>query len=284
MLDYSEMRVGLLFFCVASGQLRQVILGVAMSLFNQSNLSSESISCRDVEEKSNRWLSVGAGLALFFYGYEVVAAPLVAASLRNQSPAPVANGEQRSVWGLYVPAPNETLEHIAARFSLDTNDMVVIQQRAATYGWRGGVVLIPHRGQGELAFTPLYVLHKLRKGESLASLALVSNRSEKELLRLNGALMGAARVVSLREGDPVLLPAPKENGLPGKVDPVAAEREQEIQQAEQRILQSAVQAAQMYEASNSSRGSGQDFDLGGLVAQQVAGGVSSSLSRELGMV
>lgn len=241
------------------------------SHFNPDPLPSSPDARNQVSadgKRRKRLRSLTASTLLVFYGYELLALPFAIAAQVDPAPATAAVA-QESVYLLYVPQ-GEDLAQVAQRFGVEAASLSRLRQQAVSAGWSKQVWLVPKGTSGEALLYPGYVLHTLQPGESLGSLALRSNRSERELLRLNGQVLGNAALEQLKPGAQVVIPAPLA-GSPGQSDAVAAN---DARAFEQRLAQTVSQAAQRYGAAQDS---GQT--TGSLLTQQAAGQASSTLSQ-----
>ncbi|TPG75890.1 inverse autotransporter beta domain-containing protein, partial [Pseudomonas arsenicoxydans] len=236
-----------------------------------TDLNQAAGSAREfASPKSKRSLTASVLLAL--YGYEVIAMPLASAAAQIDTAKQGVNIAVEKVYVLYVPQ-GETLAQVAERFSVTEAALMAIRKQVSNYGWSDRVWLIPKEkgATGEVALYPGYVFYTLRKGETISSQALRSNRSERELTRLNAVVMGDAGVAKLKAGDLILMPAPPVKG--SKADPLA---EKEGRAFEQRLAQAAMQAGQHLDTIQKSEGSLTASDL---LAQQAANSASGALSQ-----
>ncbi|MFZ3183321.1 MAG: inverse autotransporter beta domain-containing protein, partial [Pseudomonas sp.] len=211
--------------------------------------------------------SIQASIVLFLYGSEVVIAPLAsAATYVKQSTEQVSHAADEKIYLLYVAQQGESIAEVALRFAMSEQELKALRTQLAFPGWRDQVWLLPKKKEGEAVHYPGYVMHRLSKGESLASLALTRNRSERELARLNASAMGEAVVARLRAGDMVLLPA-----LPAVDADVSKAGEQDF---EKTVAQAAHTYGTMLGRDGKDAPAASDF-----LAQQAAAGASGALSQ-----
>ncbi|MFJ3368219.1 inverse autotransporter beta domain-containing protein [Pseudomonas sp. NPDC086251] len=216
--------------------------------------------------RRQRLRSLTASVLLAFYGYELLAVPLAMAAQLERPPTSNTAVAPDAVYLLYIPQ-GEDLAAVARRFDVDASSLSRLRQQMVSAGWSEQVWLVPKAATGEAALYPGYVLHTLQPRESLAQLALRSNRSERELTRLNTQVLGT--LAHLKPGGQVVLPAPL--APTAGTDSLA---DSEAQAFEQRLAQNVSQAAQSYGAAQ-DQGAG----VGGVLAKQAAGQASGSLSQ-----
>ncbi len=212
-----------------------------------------------------RSLSLRSCIALFFYGFQALVVPVASATQlvsRSSGAAVMANDP---VYILHVRQSDETIAEVAKRFDVQEAQLLALQHQMSGYGWSARVLLVPRQDIGESRLYPGYVIHKLRKGETLGSLALSVNRSEQELRSLNTLVMSQAQLQSLAVGDLLLQPAP----LTTSAKPSAAEAEQ-LKRSAQRVEQALVAAAESYSNSLASgqRGAAGSLSPGSVLGQQ----------------
>ena len=196
------------------------------------------------------------------YGY----APVTLAAARGQ----VA---EEQIYVVYRPQ-GESITQVADRFSVSEQALDVLRRKTEGYGWTSSVWLIPREKVVESAasFYPGYVLYTLSQGETLSSLALSVNRSERELVRLNAQLMSKTRLEQLKAGDTILVPAAADETV--EADPLARRHNQAI---EPRVAQRLSKAAQALEPAQTS---GSDVSVGDLLTQQAVTGAAGLISQQ----
>ena len=237
-------------------------------IHSRADVAQSTSSAHNKGKRAPAW----AGMALFFYGYEVALAPLaVAASVGEQSSSQASFSGDKE-YALYV-AQGETIAQIAQRFDVPEAELVALRAQLSTLGWNEHVWLIPNRHTAATAGYPSYVLHVLRQGESVASLALANNRSVNELTRLNSLAMGKTNASTLKSGALILLPAPLQQATSERTE---GERRQ-YQMYEQRVAQMLSSIGMAHESRAQNDGQGQS--TADLLAQQAAAGASSALSQ-----
>ncbi|MBF6037329.1 inverse autotransporter beta domain-containing protein [Pseudomonas sp. P154a] len=227
----------------------------------------------DTFSKYKKGRSLAASVVLALYGYETMAMPFAAAAARVDVQERGVKVAVEKTYLLYVPQ-GETVSQVAHRFAVSEAALTTLHTQMAALGWSDKVWLVPQEktGSSEAALYPGYVFYTLRKGESLASVALQSNRSQRELTRLNALMMGEKGVAGLKAGDTIIKPVPKAKGA--KADSATEENSREF---EQRLAQTLSQLGQgLYSAQESDSGRG----AGDVFAQQAASGASSALSQQ----
>ncbi|MCU1719457.1 ZirU family protein [Pseudomonas sp. 5P_3.1_Bac2] len=213
-------------------------------------------------------------MALFFYGYEVTVAPLAMASAALDSSSERTALDSQRQFILHV-AQSESLAQVAQRFAVSEAQLRTLQEQNQARGWSQSLWLVPKSSSGETASYPGYVLHQMRAGESLASLALANNRSVAELRRLNAMVMGDSAVAGLSTGGWLLLPAPV-----ASVDQTAQQGNQRQYQAyEQRVAQLMAAIGETHQNRADSDVAGQS--VSGMLGQQLASGAGNALANEV---
>lgn len=241
-----------------------------MRLNDHNPLNSDSPAGATPDSPSRKRLQViTASTVLAFYGYELLFMPFAVAAQAQSTPSSIAVSKQ-PVYLLYVPQTGEQLSEAAQRFGVEESTLSALRSQAVSQGWSEQIWLVPKGTGGEAALYPGYVLHTLQSGESLSSLAVRSNRSERELTRLNTSVLGADALAKLKPGAQVVLPAPLVSSEAARD---AAANKQALA-FEQRLAQNVAQLSQSY-------GAGKGASASGLLAQQVAGYGSSALSQGL---
>ncbi|MBS7560129.1 inverse autotransporter beta domain-containing protein [Pseudomonas sp. RC4D1] len=174
---------------------------------------------------------------------------------------------------IYQPVQGETLEAVAERFSLPVSALTALREQFQAYGWSSTVVLVPYSPRGEARLYNHYVTYQLKPGETLAAVAGKFNRSTRELSTLNGQLMQASKLATLKTGDIILVPGPlglADNGQP------SAEQRKEQDSLTNSVVQEVVGAAQILGA-NQKKGAAPS----GMLAQRAVGGLTDGASREI---
>ena len=174
---------------------------------------------------------------------------------------------------IYPPVQGEALEAIAERFSLPASTLTALREQFQAYGWSSTSVLVPYSPQGEARLYNNYLTYQLKPGETLAAVAGKSNRSTRELSALNGQVMLASKLATLKAGDFILVPGPVGSAEHGKL---SAEQQKEQDKLTSAVAQEVVGAAQLLGA-NQKKGA----DPTGMLTQRAVGGVTGSASREI---
>ncbi|MHC8346639.1 inverse autotransporter beta domain-containing protein [Pseudomonas sp. RT6P73] len=180
--------------------------------------------------------------------------------------------ERQQQYLIYPPNQGETLESVAERFSLPVSSLSALREQFQAYGWLSTSVLVPYSSEGEARLYNNYLIYQLKEGESLAAVAGRFNRSARELSTLNGQVMLASKLTTLKAGDFILVPGPI-----GSFDNRAsAQNRKEQEKLVSGVAQEVVGAAQILGA-NQRRGA----DPSGILTQRAAGGLTGGASREL---
>jgi hypothetical protein len=250
-----------------------------MKMLKQVDRSNSDLNQKAVprhpfaKRKNGRCLTASVVLAL--YGYEVIAMPLATAAVRIEaSQQQSVEVSEDDVFVVYNPQ-GEMASQVAQRFAVSESTLIALRSKMSALGWSDRVWLIPKQKDAgsESNLYPGYVFHTLRKGETLASQALRSNRSEREFVRLNTLVIGEAGVARIKEGDTIIMPAPLGKSVTA-ANPLSDKKSREF---EQRLAQTLSQTAQ---GLGSTRKSDSGVNAGNLLAQQAASGATSTLSQK----
>ncbi|KRW61673.1 inverse autotransporter beta domain-containing protein [Pseudomonas sp. TTU2014-080ASC] len=239
---------------------------------NQIHFRADAAQSTSCAHNKGKRTPAWAGMVLFFYGYEVALAPLAVAASASELSSSQTSFSGEKEYALHV-AQGETAAQIAQRFDVPEAELLAVRAQMKTLGWDEHVWLIPNRHTAATAGYPSYVLHVMRQGESVASLALANNRSVNELTRLNSLAMGKTNASVLKSGDLILLPAPLQQATAERTE---GERRQ-YQMYEQRVAQMLSSIGTAHE--NRAKNDGQGQDTADLLAQQAAAGASAALSQ-----
>jgi hypothetical protein len=246
----------------------------AMSKQHQVKTLLRSKLPLSVQRAKHKRASAWAGMALFFYGYEVAVAPLAVAAGPHESVSQTSDEDPSQPVILHVPQ-SETLAQVAQRFAVSEAQLRTLQEQNQARGWSSALWLVPKSRSGETASYPGYVLKQLRRHESLASLALANNRSVVELRRLNAMVIGEAGLARLQSGDWVLLPA-----APQPHDVVQQQGEsRQYAMYEQRVAQLLSSIGETHQNRADSDMAGQS--VSGMLGQQLASGAGNALANQV---
>lgn len=174
---------------------------------------------------------------------------------------------------IYPPTQGEELEAVAERFSLPISALTALRDQFQAYGWLSTSVLVPYSSEGEARLYNNYVIYQLAEGESLAAVAGKFNRSARELSMLNGWVMPASKMATLKAGDFILVPGPVGSEDKGKATAQHLKEQDKLASA---VAQEVVGAAQILGA-NQKKG----LDPSGMLTQRAASGLTGGASREI---
>lgn len=174
---------------------------------------------------------------------------------------------------IYPAVQDEALEAIAERFSLPVSTLTALREQFQAYGWSSTSVLVPYSPQGEARLYNNYITYQLKPGETLAAVAGKFNRSTRELSVLNGQVMLASKLATLKAGDFILVPGPVGSAEHGKL---SAEQLKEQDKLTSAVAQEVLGVAQIFGADQ-KKGS----DATGMLGQRAVGGLTGTASREI---
>lgn len=213
-----------------------------------------------------------AGMALFLYGFSMVV-PVVEAFAASVASTATKQVEAKE-YIVHVMQAGDSVASVAKQYGVSIESL---EKANSIFGghWTHRALLVPRADiAGSVSFGSSYNIYVLGKAETLTAVAGRFNRSVKELTNLNELVMPMSKVIVVKEGDSLLVPAvssSEKNVSVGAVEQKLAPRLSSIGET---LSNSDIDSHGQYFADQAKN------QVGGMATSAAAQGIESLLSKK----